>query len=81
MTVAPCPIRPLLFDQLQRTNLRTIIQRCHFRRHVHIAIEDRDILHAVFGPHQRCHPGIKHKGHEPWFITFAATQTDVWLDL
>ena len=79
--VAPCPIRPLLFGQLQRTNLRRIIQRCHFRRHVHIAIEDHDILRAVFGPHQRCHPRIKHNRHEPWFITFAATQTDVWWDL
>ena len=35
--VAPCPIRPLLFGQLQRTNLRRIIERCHFRGHVHIA--------------------------------------------
>ena len=74
--VAPSPIRPLLFGQLQRTNLRRIMQRCHFRRHVHIEIEDHDVRRAVFGPHQRCHPRIKHKGHKPWFITFAATQTD-----
>ena len=79
--VAPCPIRPLLFGRLQRTNLRRIIQRCHFRRHVHIAFEDHDVLRAVFGPHQRGHPRIKHKGHEPWFITFPATKTDVWWDL
>ena len=79
--VAPCPIRPLLFGRLQRRNLPRIIQRCHFRRHVHIAFEDHDVLRAVFGPHQRGHPRIKHKGHEPWFITFPATQTDVWWDL
>ena len=79
--VAPCPIGALLFRQLQRTNLWRIIQGCQFSRHVHIAIKYHDALRAVFCLHQRRHSRIKQKGHEPWFIKFAATQADVWWDL
>ena len=44
-------------------------------------MEDHDVVRAVFVPHQRCQPRIEDKGHEPWFITFAATEADIRWDL
>ena len=79
--IASCPVRPLSFGQLQRTNSWRIILSCHLRCHVHIAIEDHDSVRPVSVLHQRRQPCVEDKRHKPWLISFAATQFDVGWDL